>query len=718
MADMDFEIEIRSGVGREYELSVIRSPAGEARQRMVFPFEELALQVRLQALEIALLRSGGVRRRLGTNEERTVEEFGGDLFDALISGEVRSRFDASRMEAQRAGKALRVKLRFDSPAMSSLPWEFMFDDRRGEYLVLSTNTPLVRYIELPDPIEPLAVAPPLRMLALVASPNNLPQLDGERERLRVHAATKDLQERGLLEVHWLEGATWRDLQNALRRGRWNIFHFVGHGGFDPSTDEGVVALVDEGGGMFRIAGIELARLLGDHYPLRLAVLNACEGARGSNHDLFSSTAATLVRRGTPAVVAMQYEITDQAAIEFSRSFYEAIADGLPVDHAMAESRKSVSVAINNTLEWGTPVLFMRSSDGALFRIRRPRRPLPRPSSETIAPKAADVSAGDSEAADALQPPAKGSVPDAPRPVAAQTSPAISLPAVEAPTFEAIAQSSGVQGPLMEPETISEVATGRSPEDLPIESSPTASRAEVPAASSTSISSGSSIGHITNGSPGGMDSVVPPIVSTTGRSSEVAKRPMAPGARLRSGGLIVVAVIALGGMAVAWQLGAGPLGRTAEIPPSLGPTASPQRTPIPTQIPTPKPPSELDSNELLGLGQALISPLGKYKLQLTPKGDLVLTRTTAATVWVAGRDPAKPGHYASMQGSDGNFVLYTQLDLPTWASGTIDHPGAALYVLDNGNVVVKDLDGIPLWESKYDRGCRRAQPECSSTVKYN
>jgi hypothetical protein len=69
---------------------------------------------------------------------------------------------------------------------------------------------------------------------------------------------------------------------------------------------------------------------------------------------------------------MQYPITDRAAIEFSRSFYEAIADGLPVDIALAEARKSVSVAINNTLEWGTPVLFMRSEDGVLFKIRRPR----------------------------------------------------------------------------------------------------------------------------------------------------------------------------------------------------------------------------------------------------------------------------------------------------------------------------------------------------------
>jgi formylglycine-generating enzyme required for sulfatase activity len=109
-------------------------------------------------------------------------------------------------------------------------------------------------------------------------------------------------------------------------------------------------------------------LLADHYPLRLVLLNACEGARGSDRDIFSSTAAILVQRGLPAVLAMQYEITDRAAIEFSRTFYEAIADRYPVDAAVAEARIAVNIGITNTLEWGTPVLYMRSPDGVLFGI--------------------------------------------------------------------------------------------------------------------------------------------------------------------------------------------------------------------------------------------------------------------------------------------------------------------------------------------------------------
>ena len=223
-------------------------------------------------------------------------------------------------------------------------------------------------MDLPGSAERLAVTPPLRILGLVASPTGLPPLDVGREKRLVEEAVEALRTEGLVELVWLEGQSWRDLQREMRRGPWHVFHFVGHGGFDPATEEGAIALADETGRTDLLRATALGRLLDDHFSLRLAFLNSCEGARGSEGDAFSSTAATLVRRGVPAVVAMQYEITDGAAIEFSRDFYEAISDGLPVDAAVAEARTAVSM--KSALEWGTPVLYMRSPNGAIFDIRR------------------------------------------------------------------------------------------------------------------------------------------------------------------------------------------------------------------------------------------------------------------------------------------------------------------------------------------------------------
>src|ERR1700693_4391921 len=62
---------------------------------------------------------------------------------------------------------------------------------------------------------------------------------------------------------------------------------------------------------------------------------------------------------------MQFEITDAAAVDFSRGFYGALAEGYPVDAALSRARL-VLHANDHGLEWGTPVLYLRSRGGVLF----------------------------------------------------------------------------------------------------------------------------------------------------------------------------------------------------------------------------------------------------------------------------------------------------------------------------------------------------------------
>src|SRR5918994_4377963 len=373
---LDFDIEIREGELRGYAVAV-HSPAGEAQEEMSFPFYERQLRDKLKDLEIALLRSGGTRRALST-EERTVQEFGRSLFEAVLVGKVGTCYYRSMDQAQQQGKGLRLKLHVKPPNLTVLPWEFLYDPDRDEYLCFSRDTPIVRYTDLRQPVGRLSVEPPLRILGMVASPRDLAPLDVEHEKGLMDEAIQDLQADGLVNLTWLQGETWRDLQRAMRRdGPWHIFHFVGHGDFDLSAQEGLIAFTEKGTGRpHLLRSRDLARLLDGHPSLRLVFLNSCEGARGSEGDPFSGTAATLVRRGIPAVVAMQYQITDKAAIEFCSAFYESLADGLPVDAAVTEAR--VAVSMGSMLEWGTPVLYMRSRDGRLFDISTEKRPPEQP----------------------------------------------------------------------------------------------------------------------------------------------------------------------------------------------------------------------------------------------------------------------------------------------------------------------------------------------------
>jgi Tol biopolymer transport system component len=364
---LDFELEVSGGETGSYTVKV-RSPAGEATATMQFPFDHLALTNRLQNLQIALLRGSGTRRRIESPESVAVQEFGLELWQALFSGDVQSRYEASREVAKQRASGMRIKFRCDDPQLASLPWEYLFDPVGGDFLTLSAGTPLVRYIPRPTSMAPLVVAPPLRVLAMAVSPSDLEGLDAEQERNRLDAALETIQARGLVKLTWVVGQTWRDFQEALWEGPWHVFHFIGHGGFDDRRKEGILAFARPDGKADFKRARSVGRLLGDHGPLRLAVLNACESGRVDVTDVFSSTAGTLIGKGTPAVVAMQYEITDEAAIELSRSFYGAVARGIPVDTALAEARKGLATTFEDTLEWGTPVLYLQTPDGVLFDV--------------------------------------------------------------------------------------------------------------------------------------------------------------------------------------------------------------------------------------------------------------------------------------------------------------------------------------------------------------
>lgn len=366
---LDFEVELRKSLGVEYSVNVLFSPAGEGREVFHLPFTKSEIYKLLDEIQATILRSGSIVRKIHSGRQKLVQDFGQALFNALFVGEIRSLYDRSFYQAAHESKGLRLKLRVEPPEMICLPWEFLFDSRQDEFICLSENTPIVRYIELPQAIKPLTITPPLRILGMAVSPKGVPSLQVEREKNLLEEATKHLRTLGLIELKWINGRNWRDLQRTIRAGTWHIFHFIGHGGFDQHNEEGFIVLSNQQGTARKLSATELARLLSGHHSLRLVVLNSCEGARSSQTDNFSSLASILVRRGIPAVLAMQFEITDNAAIELGRSFYEALSDRVPVDTALAEARKAISLSNSDSLEWGTPVMYLRSPDGVIFNIQ-------------------------------------------------------------------------------------------------------------------------------------------------------------------------------------------------------------------------------------------------------------------------------------------------------------------------------------------------------------
>jgi CHAT domain-containing protein len=133
-----------------------------------------------------------------------------------------------------------------------------------------------------------------------------------------------LDERAELEE--LVNPTVEALRTTFAR-RPHVLHLLGHGA------PGELALRAADGDGLWYADQSLADRLRNS-GVRLAVLQACEGAAVAEDQSFAGSAAWLVRQHVPAVVGLRYPIAQPAAWRFVKRFYRDLAEGAPVDFAV------------------------------------------------------------------------------------------------------------------------------------------------------------------------------------------------------------------------------------------------------------------------------------------------------------------------------------------------------------------------------------------------
>ena len=248
----------------------------------------------------------------------------------------------------------------------------LYDGESRAYLC--RKEPLVRQVAGAHAPSALAIEPPLQVLAVVSSPRGLEPLDVAAERQHLEEALAPHVRSGRVRLQWVEHATWEGCTTGCCEQSWHVLHFIGHGTFDDAADEGVIALVGDDGRADFVSASSLADLLHEASPTpRLVVLNSCESGASSSDDPFSGTAAALARSGIQSVAAMQFTISDRAALAFARGFYTALANGRTIDEAMRSGRIGILGLGRGTLEWVTPVLYVRGPDTRLFDVvDRPR----------------------------------------------------------------------------------------------------------------------------------------------------------------------------------------------------------------------------------------------------------------------------------------------------------------------------------------------------------
>ncbi|MCX4762323.1 CHAT domain-containing protein [Streptomyces sp. NBC_01275] len=352
----------------EYEVRVVKAAAGgEPRAPLRLNVDELLAQ--RPELEDKVLASAAAARRAVPVSEQAVQRVGRQLFEALFVGLVSGTYRASLSVARERQERLQIVLRLEAPELTLLPWETLFDPHTDAYVC--RHEPMVRHLPASFTPTPLPVEPPLRILVVIASPRGLPLLDTDAERERLEQALAPQVAAGRVELVWLTDASWQSLHAYLLDGPWHVLHFIGHGDYDVRSEEGLIALMGEGGGTQMVEASRLADLLGEADPApRLMVLNSCASAQGGGDDGFSSVGAALVRGGISAVAAMQFAVSDRASVRFAQGFYTALAHGRRVDDAVRSGRISM-LGASQSLEWITPVLYVRGEATLLFALPTP-----------------------------------------------------------------------------------------------------------------------------------------------------------------------------------------------------------------------------------------------------------------------------------------------------------------------------------------------------------
>lgn len=365
----DFDLELIQ-INDELSVRLISSPLGQASA--IVPFDVTLERINhiQHALQIDVLRrrSDQKLRRALTNIETECQEFGALIFDQIMPQPIRERYRACEARAQEKGRGISLKLRISAPNLITIPWELLYDPDITQFVSLSPDIQIIRYLNLPRPTASTRIIGNLKILVIVANPNDHPQLEIEKELERIQVCLKELHKSEAIYYALLQAANKRGMRSALRNDEWHILHFIGHGGFDIHDDQGFIVLEDGMRSSDKLYADDFGDLISNQKSMRLVILNCCHGGQESRQDLYSGVATTLASKGIPTVIGMQMDVTDKAASAFAEGLYLSLTEGRPIELAMREARLAMKIENRGSFEWCTPVLYARTDNETLFDV--------------------------------------------------------------------------------------------------------------------------------------------------------------------------------------------------------------------------------------------------------------------------------------------------------------------------------------------------------------
>ncbi|MFH1892951.1 MAG: CHAT domain-containing protein, partial [Candidatus Zixiibacteriota bacterium] len=354
---LDFHIELDGD--KKYKVTLFKRGSSQPLAHSVFDYDlSFMTGFEIRQLDITDKDPHGRIERLKT--------FGRKMYDKLFTPDIEKVWK----EYLDTGVFLVLCLRIapEAEGLEVLPWETL--NNGEEYISAGVNTGMCRLpldVSIQEELPPLQA--PLRMFALISSPLDLK----ENERLAIESEQELLLQAvntpsglGKLQVDFEDEAKLAIIESEFEGG-YQLFHYSGHG--IAPEDGGGLLLEDQAGKKkpVRISDFMQALRKGEK-DLRLAVISGCQTAKTMHTGQFQDLARGLVRRNVPAVIAMQFSISDAAGLAFAEKLYPEITEGEALVSAVSQCRRILLHSDHPFIQADafTPVLFM--SHGSPLQI--------------------------------------------------------------------------------------------------------------------------------------------------------------------------------------------------------------------------------------------------------------------------------------------------------------------------------------------------------------
>jgi peptidoglycan/xylan/chitin deacetylase (PgdA/CDA1 family) len=322
----------------------VSAAAGDVHEQLVFPERLLARATHLLQPDAQL-------------PARDEAAFGVYLARRIFTPAVRKLLLQELVAAREHNNPLRLLLQIDPPELAVLPWEWLTNPGSAPWSpALYADYGLLRVPPTfdPTPHAPVAAARPAGMRVLLAASH---AEDATLPALR--AALDAVGQAANIQYEILAAPSAPALRQALQRYRPHLLHLIAPVTVDPADPSGQPRLLvapDEplSGSWQQLDAAGLAQLLTQQAAPPLVVLNQSGSPPGMLTATAPRLALELTRHGLPAAVAFHATLPPAATTHFAQGFATTLAQGDPVEVAMAAGRRVLKQKQPDA--WGMPLL--------------------------------------------------------------------------------------------------------------------------------------------------------------------------------------------------------------------------------------------------------------------------------------------------------------------------------------------------------------------------